>query len=87
MSIHVRQFQNTDKFPTMYQIALKGYIISTTSKDNFDKLVKYLTTYCGDGSYRDIPASKQTMIESNYTVKQVMNMTWGGTPWEEVSPI
>lgn len=69
----------TEKFPLMYQVYLKGYMIQTTNKENFHKLMEYLKANCNNDSYADLPASKRTMIECNYTVKKVDNISYGLT--------
>jgi hypothetical protein len=64
-----RKIPYTDKFPYMYQVELKGYIIQTTKEESFNKLVEYLTLNCMDDNYHSIPANKRLQIEMSFTVK------------------
>jgi hypothetical protein len=57
----------TEKFPFMYQAILPGYIIETTNKAYFDKLIPMLN---GIINYLDLPASKRIQIECACTVRK-----------------
>jgi len=61
----------TEKFPFLYQVYLKDYIIETTNKENFDKLMTYLKENCTDDFYMHLPANKRMTIEIHYDVKQI----------------
>jgi hypothetical protein len=60
----------TDKFPFMYQVILPGYIIQTTKKESFGKLVEYLNGI-NPTFYNDIPAAKRIQIECAFSVRMV----------------
>ena len=59
----------TDKFPKLYTIQLNGYIITTTDKNKFYKLVEYFKTL-PDEIYAHIPTHKRIEIECVFTVRR-----------------
>jgi len=56
-----------------YEIELRGYVITTESYAKHKELIEYLSNYCKDDCYRDLPDSKRFEIESNYSVRTVYN--------------
>jgi len=60
----------TDKYPYLYQIYIRGYIIDTTNKETHEKIVKLFTDNPEyQDSYASIPFQHKIRIECNATVR------------------
>ena len=68
METNIRPY--TDKYPYLYQIYIRGYIIDTTNKNTHEKLVKLFTDNPGyQESYASVPFAHKIQIECNATVR------------------
>ena len=65
-----RKIPYTDKFPFMYQIVLKDYILETTVEDRFNKMIEYIKVNCPDDMYSNLPESKKVNIVMSFNVRR-----------------
>ena len=65
-----RKIPYTDKFPFMYQIVLKDYIIESTDEGKFNNLVEYMKVNCLDDMYSNMPESKKVKVIMSFNIRR-----------------
>ena len=68
--MEIKVIPYTDRYPYIYQIYIRGYIIQTTNKDTHEKIVDLFNKNPEyQNSYASIPYAHKIRIECNATVR------------------